>query len=444
MFALVTMYPTGELSPFAAGALGHDVSPIDCYDLSDATLGPHQVLVIGSNVDQEHLARRRGVVRRFLDAGKVVIFCGHLNQDWLPGARHFEPVIPPRRKNYKVTEAADHPVFRGVALEHMSERRGVAGFFARGHHPVPDGAEVLVRLVGGQPVTYVDRVSTAGTIFVHATGDLFGYATGLADNTAAKIPGQLADWAAAEASQLQNQPLRPTPPLDQWGPLPVSPSTATGRGLAAVYGGSSHHHRALTTPKYAQHLTGGMLYLPELAQTDLTGYDGVIIPERIHQGLLDAAAPRILELLEAGGTVVSFSGGEPLPGFLPGVQWEHRPTNYWWWLEPGADLGMSTPNPHHSFFGRMGVEDCTWHYHGAVQPPPGAEVLLTLPNGDVLAYVDQVSTPGTMVIATLDPMSHYGAYFMPATERFLDGFMPWISEFSQTANNGGTTVRTAS
>lgn len=438
-FALVTMYPTGELSPFAAGELGHDVAQVDCYALSDETLAPYRVLVVGSNVDQEHLARRREVIRAFLDAGKVVIFCGHLDQDWLPGARHFEPVMPPRRALYVVTEAADHPVFDGVELEHMTARRGVAGFFARGHHPVPDGAEVLVRLIGGQPVTYVDRASSGGTIFVHATGDLFGYAVGIENNTAARIPAQLANWAAGEAERLQEQARRTGLVADDWAPMPTSPSTATGRGLAAVYGGNSHHHRALTTPRYAEHLGGGLLYLPELAETDLTGYDGVIIPERIHRGLLNAAAPRILELLEAGGTVVAFSGGEPLPEFLPGVRWEHRLTNYWWWLEPGADLGMSTPNPEHSFFAHLELADCTWHYHGALRPPDGADVLLTLPNGDVLAYVDQVSTPGTLIALTLDPMSHYGAYFMPATQRFLDGFMPWIGEF--TGSKVGSTGR---
>lgn len=29
-----------------------------------------------------------------------------------------------------------------------------------------------------------------------------------------------------------------------------------------------------------------------------------------------------------------------------------------------------------------------------------------------------------MIVATLDPLSHYGSHFMPATERFLDGFLP--------------------
>ena len=28
----------------------------------------------------------------------------------------------------------------------------------------------------------------------------------------------------------------------------------------------------------------------------------------------------------------------------------------------------------------------------------------------------------------LDLMHHYGSHFMPATERFLDGFVPWAAE----------------
>jgi len=42
--------------------------------------------------------------------------------------------------------------------------------------------------------------------------------------------------------------------------------------------------------------------------------------------------------------------------------------------------------------------------------------------------VDRVSTPGTLAVSTLDPLSHYGGYFMPATERFLDGFPPWLAD----------------
>ena len=161
----------------------------------------------------------------------------------------------------------------------------------------------------------------------------------------------------------------------------------------------------------------------------------------MHHGLLEAGARRVLDLLDAGGTVIAFSGGEPLPEFLPGVRWEHQPTNFWWWLEPGAELGLRTPDPDHPLFRHLGLGDCTWHYHGVLHPPEGAEVLVELPTGEALLYVDRVSTPGTLVVATLDPISHYGSYFMPATERFLDGFLPWAAGAVPARSCSTSTVR---
>lgn len=408
--AVISMDIAGPAGRLESGALGHRVRAVDCYYLARADLSDVAVLVVPAAVDQEHLARCRGAVRGFLDGGGVLVFGGQLHRDWLPGGSSFVPIDPPSLQAYRVTEIAAHPIFTGVEADDLTFRRGVAGFFARGHHPPPPGAEVLVRLSGGEPVTYVDRTSTAGTIVVQATGDLLGFQDGQ-DRTAARIPGQLLDWAVGQAA----------------GPATASRPAGGGRGIAAVYGGSAPHHRALTTPKYARHLTGGLVYLPELADTDLTGYDALLLPERLHRGQLTRAAPGILGLLEAGGTVIAFTGGEPPPEFLPGVRWEHRPTNFWWWLEPGADLGLAAPHPDHPLFEHLTLRDCTWHHHGVLDPPAGAEVLVALPTGEALLYVDRVSTGGTLVVSALDPLSHFGSHFMPATERFLDGFLPWAA-----------------
>lgn len=397
---------------------------VDCYALERTDLSRYALLVVPATADQEHLARHRGVIRDYLDGGGVLLFGGQLHRDWLPGASPFVPLPRPSLDAYRVAWLADHPIFAGVEPDDLTFRRGVAGFFARGHHPLPPGAEVLVRLAGGEPVTYVDRTSTNGTILVHASGDLLGYDG--ADNTASRLSGQIVEWARAEA-RARRAALPADPHGSRLGAAPADLPVGAG-GLAAVYGGSAPHHRALTTPKYARHLGGGLRYLPELAKADLTDLDGLIIPERLHHDALHAAAGPISDLLDAGGTVIAFSGGEPVPDFLPGVRWEHRPTNFWWWLEPGADMGLRTPDPEHPLFDHLTLRDCTWHYHGVLDPPDGAEVLVTLPTGEALLYVDRVSTPGTLVIATLDPMHHYGSHFMPATERFLDGFMPWLAE----------------
>jgi hypothetical protein len=374
------------------------VDRLDCYALGSVDLAQYAALIIRPSVDQEHLARQQRVIRRYLDCGGVVVFGGHLHRDWLPGASAFVPLTNQSLDGYRVVEVADHPIFRGMGTE-LTFRRGVAGFFARGHHPIPEGAEVLTRLFGGQPSTYLDRVSTAGTIIVQATSDLLSY-----------CGEALLDWIVTESAQRRALAARREP------------------GLAAVYGGSSQHHRTLTEPRYARHLTGGMIYLPELAETDLTAYRGLLIPERLHRGMLEAAAERIVELLNAGGMVIAFSGGEPIPEFLPGVRWQHRPTNFWWWLEPGADLGVRLGTEEHPLFQRLTVRDCTWHYHGVLEAPEGAHVLVKLTTGEALLYVDQVSTAGTIVVSTLDPISHYGGYFMPATGRFLDAFLPWAAE----------------
>ncbi|MGH3788708.1 MAG: hypothetical protein ACRDRG_19650 [Pseudonocardiaceae bacterium] len=375
------------------------VDRLDCYALGSTDVTRYQALIITPSVDQEYLATKRHIIRSYLDGGGVAVFGGHLYREWLPGASAFVPLANRSLAAYRVTEVADHPLFRGKGPDELTFRRGVAGFFARGHHPLPAGAEVLTRLSGGEPSTYLDRVSTAGTIVVQATTDLLGW-----------CGEALLDWVIAESAQRRTS-------------VPHEP-----RGLAAVHGGSAQHHRALTEPKYAQHLTGGLIYLPELADTDLTVYRGLLIPERMHRGLLDRAAGRISELLDAGGTVIAFSGGEPIPEFLPGVRWQHRPTNYWWWLELGSDLGVRIAAAEHPLFQRLTLRDCTWHYHGVLEPPNGAQVLVELTSGEALLYVDQVSTAGTIVVSTLDPISHYGGYFMPATERFLDGFLPWAAD----------------
>lgn len=197
--------------------------------------------------------------------------------------------------------------------------------------------------------------------------------------------------------------------------------------LAAVYNGSAAHHRTLKASKYRRWISD-TIYLPDLPTAGLDNYDGLLIPERSHRGKLNAAADTILAYLERGGTVLVFGGGEHPPEWIPGLKWEHRHTNYWWWLEDGADNGVRLADSDHSLFDYIGVKDATWHYHGVLHPPEEAETLIALRDEGALLYLDRASTPGTLLVSTLDPISHFGSYFMPATERFLDGFLPWVVE----------------
>lgn len=188
--------PTGRAERWPAL---EGVEVVDLYELDRVDLGGVAALLIAGMVDQEYLFRQREVVASFLGGGGVVVFCGQLFRPWLPGCEPFVPADIGGFGDYAVRLAEPHPVLAGVDPDDLTFRRGVAGFFARGHHPPPPGAKVLATLAGGQPITWVDDDTTPGTVFVHAGADLLGY--GADDSTAARLVPQLLDWACAQGSK---------------------------------------------------------------------------------------------------------------------------------------------------------------------------------------------------------------------------------------------------
>lgn len=197
------------------------------------------------------------------------------------------------------------------------------------------------------------------------------------------------------------------------------------RKIAALYGGSSQHFRSLNEPKYRRYYEK-LIYLPDLEHTSLDEFDALVVPSQLHMGLVMKSRDKIREFSERGGIVVAF-GPQPRE-WIPGQNWELRPTNFWWWLDKNAKSGLVLQKPDYDLFSYITLEDATWHQHGVYWPPEGAEVLISTEDGGAVLYVDKVSTAGTWIVTTLDPDFHFGSYFMPATERFLDGFLPWLAE----------------
>lgn len=182
-----------------------DFEFVDIYALGKLDLSAYKCLVITGFSDQDFLSKERGAIREFLDRGKVVVFCGNLVTDWLPGGQAFIPKEIKRFSDYRVRKVMDHPIFRGVEEDDMTLKKGVAGFFARGHHPLPKGAEVLLTLNEGEPITYIDRNSTAGTILAHVGFDLFGYMQTDEKKTTDRISAQLRSWVLEEFAALQER-----------------------------------------------------------------------------------------------------------------------------------------------------------------------------------------------------------------------------------------------
>lgn len=196
--------------------------------------------------------------------------------------------------------------------------------------------------------------------------------------------------------------------------------------IVAVNAGTAYQIESLEGSRYSGFFDR-IVRPEELADVALGEYDALVVPCRTAAHRVIPHAGRLRAYLDAGGTVVAM-GECHSELWLPNIRFTPAETNWWWWLEPGADLGVRITSPGHPLFQRLGRLDLTWHQHGFFDPPEGAETLAVDHDGRAILYVDEVTTRGCMVLTSLDPFFHHGHHFMPATTRFLDGFLPWLAE----------------
>ena len=198
------------------------------------------------------------------------------------------------------------------------------------------------------------------------------------------------------------------------------------RTIGVLDGGNAYHARTFQTPKYAAYIAQRIPLRTLQSLEQLEKLDVLIVPSQLHLGEIERCAPLVHAFSERGKIVVVL-GPQPLE-WIPNQRWEYRPTNFWGWLEEGADSGLRFPSEQtHSFYDYFDLAMCTWHQHGVYHPVEGTKTLVETDDGAAVLYIDQVSTKGTWVVTTLDPDYHFGSYFMPATERFLDQLFPWLA-----------------
>lgn len=196
--------------------------------------------------------------------------------------------------------------------------------------------------------------------------------------------------------------------------------------ILAIHPGAYYHIESFESPRYA-HYFDGLVRPEELGSVRLEDHAVVLVPCWTPADRMIPHKDRLARYLDNGGTIIA-TGESDSHRFLPGIDFTPQPTNFWWWLTPGADLGVRIAKPEHALFERLTQRDITWHLHGWFDVPAGAEVLAVNGEGKPILYIDEVTTRGRMVITSLDPFFHHGSHFMPATTRFLDGFLPWMRE----------------
>jgi hypothetical protein len=195
--------------------------------------------------------------------------------------------------------------------------------------------------------------------------------------------------------------------------------------LVAVHPGASYHCESFEGPRYARYFE--RLVRPEaLDEAALVDASVLLVPCRTHPDRMQPHWTLLERFLRGGGFVVVT--GESRPDlWIPGCRFTEVETNYWWWLQHGAELGVNILRPDHPSMRGMGKADVAWHLHGWFEPPADAETILTDREGHSIFYFDHRFAPGRMLITSLDPFFHHGSHFMPATTRFLDRFIPWLA-----------------
>jgi len=420
-----------EASPrMEAAAERGEVVIIEQQDLTPEILLAHRGLITGQQLDQDALLNLKPALEAFLDQGGRWFFNGHVVRPLLDGLKQYRPIDKPRRPDFDLTAVNSHPLYEGIELKMLEANKGVAGFYGRGCNPLPEGAVAINGLGEAQvPVDWVWARPRGGRFFSHSGNDLGSM--GLEWNLAPELTRRIIAWANGELC------------FDPWPENPVVPDyewrlaepenfrghralKRDGRRIVAPSSGTYYNIRSLEGPIFEGAFD--VICAPEDLGSMLTPDDVLWVPCRTPAQRMIAQKDVLLAHLNAGGTIIAL-GESRQDLWLPSIKLTETPTNWWWWLDPNADLGVRVDNADHPLLRDIGHKEVTWHLHGWFDVPEGVTVLARDGEGRPILYEDTVSTPGRMIISSLDPMFHHGSHFMPATSRFLNQFVPNVRDY---------------
>lgn len=164
-------------------------------DLSGDDFAQASGLITTTHLDQLGFLRWSAEVEALLDRGGRWFFNGHILRPLIEGLRIYQPIPQAKRSDLVLRRLSPHPLFEGIDMASLEENKGVAGFYGRGHNPMPAGA-VAVTGIGpqGLALDWDWARPRGGRMFSHAGNDV-GSMRGV-NPTHAVIAPRILDWTA--------------------------------------------------------------------------------------------------------------------------------------------------------------------------------------------------------------------------------------------------------
>lgn len=201
--------------------------------------------------------------------------------------------------------------------------------------------------------------------------------------------------------------------------------------LAIIHNGTYSHLTTMNDPAVIAY-SPSWLHIRDLSPGDLDGFRTVILADRMHPDLLKAHADEFKAVARRGDTLVVL-GINDVQTWLESISHRDAPTNFWWW-STGEDPGIRPVSPGHEAWHFLSPKSVIWHQHGSFTVDHQVTSLLDLEelnrdgtwsNYGSILFEDTTSTPGRIIVTSLDPFFHHGSNFMPGATRFLYALLRW-------------------
>ena len=144
-------------------------------DLTSEHFAAAKGLITTSHIDQIGLLAFAEDLGALLARGGRWFFNGHILRPLVPGLQTYVPIQQAKRADLVLARINEHPIYEGIDQPSFEENRGVAGFYGRGHNPLPTGARAI-NGIGPEklPIDCEWTVPGGGKMFSHAGNDVGG------------------------------------------------------------------------------------------------------------------------------------------------------------------------------------------------------------------------------------------------------------------------------